>query len=207
MIEREREREREEGVQIARDHLDLNMALKKTSETVSISKSADFLSAAPGGFTVTQLDMNLSVLDREVFVVTAIEFDFLFDDAVVLPVSGTRATYKAAVHTTRPDGVADMTLGNPNCLATWTAYVNGDGASGGGTPDFFYNEQLVGATPHAGLDHVGILATDNFFIACDAGITYAPAVTSSVGIRVYGYRAQADATTYAALVQSEVLSS
>jgi hypothetical protein len=182
------------------------MGLKRTSETVTISTAADFVSAVPGGFAVNDLNLPLSVLDREVFVVTAVEFDFMFDDAVVLPISGTRATYRASIHTTRPTGVEDMKLSNTNCLASWTAYINGDGASGGGTPDFSYYEQSVGDTPHAGLDHIGILATDDMFIATDSGIVYAPAVSSNMSIRIYGYRAQADAVTYAALVQSEVLS-
>ena len=59
-------------------------------------------------------------------------------------------------------------------------------------------------TPPTGLDYIGIIATNDFFLQIIG--------SNNTGVRlmnakVYGYRAKADAATYAALVQSEVLSS
>jgi ABC-type uncharacterized transport system permease subunit len=59
-------------------------------------------------------------------------------------------------------------------------------------------------TPPAALDYVGIIATNDFFLQV-VGVNNAAA--KSMGVKVYGYRARAEASTYAALVQSEVLSS
>ena len=61
-----------------------------------------------------------------------------------------------------------------------------------------------GDTPASNLDYIGILATNDFFIQIKGGNNTA---AKSVYGKLYGYRARADAATYAALVQSEVLSS
>ena len=57
--------------------------------------------------------------------------------------------------------------------------------------------------PPATLDYLGIIATNDFFVQV-AGVNNAAA--HGVSGKLYGYRAQASADIYAALVQSEVLS-
>jgi hypothetical protein len=52
-------------------------------------------------------------------------------------------------------------------------------------------------------DYLGIVATNNMFLNI-VGLNNGNA--KGVAARVYGYRAKADAATYAALVQSELLS-
>ena len=59
-------------------------------------------------------------------------------------------------------------------------------------------------TPPAALDYIGIIATDNFFVAINSANNVN---AKGMNGRLWGYRARADASTYAALVQSEVLSS
>ena len=51
---------------------------------------------------------------------------------------------------------------------------------------------------------MGIIATNDFFIQVEGTNNTAAKIASG---KVYGYRARADAAVYAALVQSEVLSS
>ena len=58
-------------------------------------------------------------------------------------------------------------------------------------------------TPPATLDYIGIVATNDFFISIK-GVQNTSAKFLSG--KLYGYRAVADASIYAALVQSEVLS-
>ena len=58
-------------------------------------------------------------------------------------------------------------------------------------------------TPPANLDYIGIIATNDFFLSVQGT---GNAGAKRVGARVWGYRARADASIYAALVQSEVLS-
>jgi hypothetical protein len=54
------------------------------------------------------------------------------------------------------------------------------------------------------MEYIGIIATNDFFLQIEGvGNATAKAVTA----KVYGYRARADASVYAALVQSELLSS
>lgn len=65
-------------------------------------------------------------------------------------------------------------------------------------------EQGPSDTPDANMDYIGIIATSDMFISVNS---FATAALTQAAVRVYGYRAKADAATYAALVQSEVLSS
>ena len=53
------------------------------------------------------------------------------------------------------------------------------------------------------VDYVDIIATPDFFVNI-SGVANIQA--KSVAGKMYGYRARADASTYAALVQSELLS-
>jgi hypothetical protein len=56
------------------------------------------------------------------------------------------------------------------------------------------------------MEYIGIIATNDFFInyAVDDGFETGQAL--DVSVRLFGYRATADSSTYAALVQSELLS-
>jgi hypothetical protein len=58
-------------------------------------------------------------------------------------------------------------------------------------------------TPPATLEYIGIIATNDFFVGVQGTNNGGPKQASG---KLYGYRAVADATIYAALVQSEVLS-
>ena len=57
--------------------------------------------------------------------------------------------------------------------------------------------------PSTGLEYIGIIATNNFFVQVQGQANLA---AKSVTGKVYGYRARADAAIYSALVSSEVLS-
>ena len=59
-------------------------------------------------------------------------------------------------------------------------------------------------SPPATLDYIGIISTNDFFVQIKGNNNLA---TKQVFGKLWGYRAKADAATYAALVQSEVLSS
>jgi len=64
-------------------------------------------------------------------------------------------------------------------------------------------EGFFGETPNAGIEYVGIIATEDFFIQLDGSNN---AADKFANVRLYGYRAQASAEIYAALVQAELLS-
>jgi hypothetical protein len=165
--------------------------LKASSSTVAIGFKVD--EAAPNTFAQASVDLNLSPLDREVFVVTAINLDPIAPDAIAGVNTQTRASLTTTSQTT------PVNLDNSNCLATATLDLRAAGFVDSGV-GFTRNGM---ETPPATLDYIGIIATNDFFIQVEG--------TGNVNGKgcfgkLYGYRAQASADIYAALVQSEVLS-
>jgi hypothetical protein len=180
------------------------MALKKSSEQIQISTTVD--SAGIGVFSANPVDLQLNALDNEVFVVTAIKIDFLTAVDCNLTTPGQfNDEDRVALTTTRPSAMPS--IGDNNCLGT--AYrMSNYGVAQAGTPPHDLlavnvYEQHSTDNPDARLDRIGIIATSDFFISTET----TQLNTQSYGVRLYGYRAKADAATYAALVQSEVLSS
>jgi hypothetical protein len=166
--------------------------LKQSSSVVSIGFGVD--ESTVNTFTQSSVDLNLSPLDREVFVVLAINLDPFYPEAI----AETDTRVGCSLTTTSQTGVQN--LSNPNCLAAASNGIQaaGLGANGGGV-----GFQTTLETPPANLDYIGIIATNDFFIQVQG--------SNNVGIKgmdgkLYGYRAVADADIYAALVQSEVLS-
>ena len=165
--------------------------LKQSSATVAIGFSVD--ESAANTFSQAQVDLNLSPLDREVFVVTAINLDPIAPDAI----AAVNTQTQASLTTTSQTQVVN--LDNSNCLATATLDIRAGGFVDGGV-SFTRNGM---ETPPATLDYIGIIATNDFFVQIKGtGNTG----TKSVFGKMYGYRAVASADIYAALVQSEVLS-
>tara|TARA_Y100000356_G_C11244632_1_gene283189 strand:- start:1103 stop:1624 length:522 start_codon:yes stop_codon:yes gene_type:complete len=165
--------------------------LKQTSSVVAIGFSVD--ETAANTFTQGVVDLNLSPLDREVFVVLAINLDPFTPDNTI----GTDSNVQSSLTTTSQTDVTN--LSNPNCLAASGNYIKSANATSPGV-----SFQSLGAeTPPATLDYIGIIATNDFFVQVrGAGNANARGVDG----KLYGYRAVADADIYAALVQSEVLS-
>jgi hypothetical protein len=165
--------------------------LKQSSSVVSIGFIAQ--ETAPNTFAQTSVDLNLSPLDREVFVVLAVNLDPYTPDAV----AGTDTRVSASLTTTSQTAVVDIS--NSNCLGASANNINAAGFVDGGVAF-----QTLGAeTPPATLEYIGIIATNDFFVQVRG--------TGNLGAKacpgkLYGYRAVASADIYAALVQSEVLS-
>jgi hypothetical protein len=165
--------------------------LKQTSSVVSIGFNATEL--APNAFQQTTVDLNLSPLDREVFVVLAINLEPYSPDSV----AGVSTGVKSSLTTTSQTAVAQ--LSESNCLATAIYEIRQNATSTDGAPF-----QTVGLeTPPATLEYIGIIATNDFFVQVEGfGNTSARQLNG----KLYGYRATASADIFAALVQSEVLS-
>ena len=164
--------------------------LKQTSSVVTIGFSVD--ETAANTFTQGVTDLNLSPLDREVFVVLAINMDPFYPDAV----AGADTSVKASLTSTSQTRV--VTLSNPNCLSSTSNSIKAAGFLDSGV-----GFQTTLETPPANLDYIGIIATNDFFVQVEgAGNLNIRGVDG----KIYGYRARADADIYAALVQSEALS-
>ena len=116
-------------------------------------------------------------------------------DAIV----GQSTSVDVSISTTQRTTVG--TIGNSNVVASARTQIitNAGMTADGGIP--FSREDPLAADPVAG--YIGIIATDDFFLNVQ-GTNNGNA--KALRARVYGYRAKADAATYAALVQSEILS-
>ena len=165
--------------------------LKQTSSVVSIGFGVD--ETAPNTFTQANVDLNLSPLDREVFVVLAVNIDPQSPDAI----TGTDTLVNASLTTTSQTATAN--LSNSNCIAVANERIQAAGFVDGGVA--FQTGSLE--TPPATLEYIGIIATNDFFVQVQGGSNTAPKGMTG---KLYGYRATATADIFAALVQSEVLS-
>ena len=165
------------------------MGFKKTSETIAISFGVD--ETAANTFTQDEIALQLDVLNNEIFVVLAVDLNPAAPELVPGSATETRASVTATSAT------AIQTLENTNTIAEASLAI----LSAGGEAVGFTRaaeESYSGA-----VDYISLIATNNFFVQLKGSNN---AGTKSVNGRVWGYRARADASTYAALVQSEVLS-
>jgi len=165
--------------------------LTRTSSVVAIGFSV--VETAANTFQQTQVDLNLSPLDREVFVVQAIDLTLGAPDGL----AGVDTATGGSITTTRQTAV--QSLANSNCLAIAVNQIRAGGFVDGGVGF----SQTAGESPNTLLEYIGIIATNDFFIQLVGENNVAP---HSLTGKLYGYRAKASADVFAALVQSEVLS-
>ena len=167
------------------------MGFKKTSETIAISFSATELGA--NTFIQEEVALQLDILNNEIFVVLAADLDLTPPDAI----GGADTAVTASVSSTTQ--LAVTTLANSNCVV-----VARDSIQAGGFIDSGVGFSREADSSYTGdVDYIALIATNNFFLQL-AGTNNA--VAKTVTARIWGYRAKADSATYAALVQSEVLS-
>mgnify|MGYP005824128049 FL=1 len=167
------------------------MGFKKTSDTLVISNSVT--ETAANTFTQETVNLPLDPLNNEIFVVLAIDIDV----SVPSNVAATVTSVNGSVSTTSQTGV--LTIGNTRCLARGMKAI----AQGAGTVDGAAFQEVDGNSISAQLDYIAIIATDDFFLQVEGGGNTS---AKTMNTRMWGYRAKADASTYAALVQSELLS-
>ena len=165
--------------------------LSASSSTVSIGFSLE--ESAANTFTQQSVDLNLSPLDREVFVVLAVNLDPESPDLV----DKTNTFTNCSLTTTSQTAVAN--LGDANCLSVAQQRIQSEAATGIAVA--FQQQSLE--TPPSTLEYIGIIATNDFFVQV---LGQNNLNKKGVSGKLYGYRAVASADIYAALVQSEVLS-
>ncbi len=167
------------------------MGFKKTSDTIAVSFLLD--ESAANTFTQEEIALQLDVLNNEIFVVVALDIDLETPDAI----AATDTSVNGSVTSTSQTAV--QSLGNTNCLSTARDSIRAAGFVDGGVA--FSRAALQSYT--GDVDYIGLIATNNFFVQVKGSNNANP---KTIAGRVWGYRAKADASTYAALVQSEVLS-
>ena len=171
----------------------IGMASKGLTQTSSLIQiSSAVVESAPNTFTIEQIDLQLNPLDREVFVVQAVDLD-LFAPTLVANTPTSSAISLSSTRRTTLGGIDSSNVIAAKRILTQS--VTGDGS--------VTNEYEASDTPASNLDYIAIVATNDMFLNIEG--------TNNTGqmsgnCRVYGYRARADAAIYAALVQSEALS-
>ena len=166
--------------------------LKGTSSVIAIG--FENTESAANTFTQEQVDLNMDPLNREVFVVMAIDMDPSAPDSV----AGTNTTVACSLTTTSQTAVQN--LSNSNCMATGRNELRTHAAAVANGAPF---TRQASESPSSLLEYLGIIATNDFFVQVKGTDN---AAAKKVSGKLYGYRAQASADIYAALVQSEVLS-
>ena len=166
--------------------------LKTTSSPIQIS--AFVTETALNTFAFEQIDLTLNVLDNEVFVVTQINLDVDAPDMTLFP----RCSVNASVSTTQRTFVGS--IAQTNNLASAQRIIIRDGGIPGEVVSFDREDPLFAAINE---DYLGIIATNNAFLNLQSDNCTA---IKSARVRIYGYRASASSSVYAALVQSELLS-
>lgn len=167
------------------------MGFKKSSDLIAVSFGLS--ESAANTFTEEEIALQLDVLNNEIFVVMAVDLNNAAPEAIAATNTATRSSVSSTSLT------AIGTLADTNVLAVAQDAIRAAGfADGGVSFARSASESYTGM-----LDYIGLIATNNFFVQVQgSGNTAATGVNG----RVWGYRAKADAVTYAALVQSEVLS-
>ena len=165
--------------------------LKATSSPIAVS--FDLQETLANTFTQSTVELALNALDNEVFVVLAVDLNVSPPDAL----AGIDTSVLSSLTSTSQTAVAN--LSDSNCIANANLLIRAAGFVDGGVAI------STGATetPPTTLDYIAIISTNDFFIQTQ-GVGNGAA--KGMSGRMYGVRARADASVYAALVQSEVLS-
>jgi len=169
------------------------MGFKKTSDIIQISFGISELVA--NTFVEEEVSLTLDILNEEIFVVLAIDLDPNQPSNIV----GLNTQTQMSLCVSSQDDV--QLLSNSNCLAEERVNIAVDAAAPGASVAF---RQSNGSTPPATLEWIGIIATNNFFVQLRGNNN---ASTRNGTGRIWGYRAKADSSTYASLLQSTLLSS
>lgn len=167
------------------------MALKVTSDPIAISFELN--ETAANTFSTQEIGLQLDVLNNEVALVYAVDLDLESPDAI----AGLDTRVTANLTSTKQTGVVG--LGNSNCLAQGRKDIRAGGFVDGGVGF----TRAADSTPVGQVAYIGIISTNNFHVAIQGANNLAAKALSG---RVWIARARADAATYAALVQGEVLS-
>lgn len=166
--------------------------IKKTSAPIVIS--FEVTESAPNAFTQAQVAMQLNVLDREVMVITGCDLDVGTPDGL----AGVNTSTRGSLSTTSRTTVGS--LADTNVIAVSSDSIRAAGFVDSGVG---FNSSF-GETPAAGMEYLNIISTNDFFIQVQGtGNLLAKPMRG----KLYCFRGVADSATFAALVQSELLSS
>lgn len=165
--------------------------LKETSGLITIGSSVT--ETAANTFTQAEIDLQLDPLNNEVFVVLAVDLNVSNPDAL----AGIDTRVRGSLSTTSRTALGS--IADSNVLGVASESIQAAGFVDAGVPFSF----MSGETPTGAVEYIGIIATNQFFLQV---LGTANAAAATCNAKMWGYRARADASIYAALVQGELLS-
>jgi len=165
--------------------------LKETSGLITIGSSVT--ETAANTFTQAEIDLQLDPLNNEVFVVLAVDLNVSNPDAL----AGIDTRVRGSLSTTSRTALGS--IADSNVLGVASESIQAAGFVDAGVPFSF----MSGETPTGAVEYIGIIATNQFFLQVLGTANAAAAICNA---KMWGYRARADASIYAALVQGELLS-
>ncbi len=164
--------------------------LKQESAIMAISTSVT--ESAANTFTSETIDLQLSPLDNQVFVITKVDADLQTPTLA----AGTRAALDVTLSTVERTTIGN--LSNNNVVAVFRKMV--EGAAGLTTSINSIDEAPDQSAP--GMDYLAIVFTSDMFLNI-VGDNNGAALTGNA--RIWGYVAKATSSVYAAGVQQELL--
>jgi hypothetical protein len=167
------------------------MGFKKTSELIAVSFGVT--ESAPGVFTQEEVALQLDVLNNEIAVILAVDLDLEEPDGI----AGVNTRVQGSISSTSL--TSNGGLNQTNVIAVGKDTIRAQGFIDAGVGF----SRKADSSYTGDLPYLALIATNNFFAQIEGNGN--PGVKSMSG-RVWLYRAKADSSTYAALVQSEVLS-
>ena len=170
----------------------MTKGVKVTSAQITISGSLDELGA--NTFIEEKVPLSLSILDREVLLVYAIDLNVSSPDAI----AAVDTLITASMSTTSRTTIGS--IANTNVLGSAQKSIRASGFLDGGCGF----QEVSPETPASNaLDFVGIVSTNDFFVQIK-GVNNV--VAKGVHWRMWCARATVSSDIYAALVQGEALS-
>ncbi len=185
----------------------MSKGLTTTSSPLTVSNAITTTTTGPTDFVTEQIDLQLNPLDNEVFVVTGVKIDFL--DLPKPDVVGggiQECHFEVSVCKQRPPASQDIRSSNVIASSRINTYSQSEAGPPVEVNTYTAMENNAVDTPPLGQEYLDIIATDNMFLSFLTLGDLQVGQTTSAAVRVYGYRARASSSVYAALVQSEMLS-
>jgi hypothetical protein len=166
-------------------------AFKRTSELLNIGATIDIVDGTPSHVDV---NLPLSTLDREVFVVTDVQMDM---ERITAPAAPGFARLNASVNKTK-EGV--LTINDPNCVGTIEANIETTAVG----HVYQMNRNPDESSTGVPADYLTVIATPDFVLSGSWTTSAGGASNKGIFVRLTGFRAVASADLFAALVTEEL---
>jgi len=169
------------------------MSFKKTSQLLNLGSTLDLVDGTPSSLTVS---LPLNSLDREVFVVTDIQMD-----AEPIPVPAFAGNTVGLQASLNKVSSSILTINNPQCIGSLRRQAQSTVADAPMFQEAFLPNESTSGTDK---DFITIIATPDYVLTGSFATTVGGTANRAVFARITGYRAQATADVYAALVTEEL---